>query len=166
MNFETSVKGFLVGGVLGALASHLLTGGASGPSRTEEETSEPKGFDPSIYPYAASDYTLAASLQEPSAVFWKIDKELCERMLSNFEELAMIACESRKSVTSPLLLARALKAKRSANEALQILIRKTRGTKPLLAEGITEDVENLKRHLSDSLHNIDQEQGLQRSSAA
>ena len=159
---DLTVKGFVIGGVVGALLAHFAGQGGD----AEDDAATKPLVDFTKYPTVSSERALMTALHEPAGVFASVDRALCDDMLSGFERLASIFRDCHKGVTSPALLADALQAKRATSNALLALVRKTQRTKPSAASDMSEDVEALKRFLTDYLHNIDQEQGLQRASFA
>lgn len=153
------VKGFLIGGVVGA----AVAAGVQYKAPNDEVASSEDDLDFSVYKHLNNDGSLVAILQEPVAVFKPLDKPSCEAMLQAFDELARIYSACRGGESRPSLVADALKAKRTANGHLLALVKKARQRKPVAASEILQDVEALKKSIADYIYNITQEQSLQQA---
>ena len=152
----TVVKGFFIGGAVGAAAA-----AAFAYNRPSEATGSEEETDFSRYKHLNMDGALVANLQEPVAVFKPLDGQLCVSMLNAFDDLARIYFACRTGESRPSLVAEALKAKRAATNHLLALVRKARQRKPMAASDILQDVEALKKNIADYIYNITQEQSLQ-----
>ena len=144
----TVVKGFFIGGAVGAAAA-----AAFAYNRPSEATGSEEETDFSRYKHLNMDGALVANLQEPVAVFKPLDGQLCVSMLNAFDDLARIYFACRTGESRPSLVA--------ATNHLLALVRKARQRKPMAASDILQDVEALKKNIADYIYNITQEQSLQ-----
>ena len=156
------VKGLLIGGSLGALAGLALA--RSRATRPSEAGETSNLTDLSSYPNICKDGALMASLQAPIEVFRSLDANCCAMLLQAFDDLVRIYGLCRHGQSKPSLLSDALQARRASSNHLLALMRKVRQRRPMLVGDVEDDVEALRRSLTDYLYNIDQEQQLQQAS--
>jgi len=157
MRAEAALRGFLVGGGLGALLFYLST------EQDDAEERGPKLVSYEAYPHVAADAALQSILLEPMPLFASVDPGTAESLLLALEDLngTYASCRSQ---AAPALLSRAIQARRKASAALGRLVRAARQTKPLEASELSEDIKALQKHLADTVHNVDQEIGFQLAS--
>lgn len=153
-SMQAVVQGALAGGLVGAAVAYAL--------RPGEKATESSTADVGAYKHLATDGALTALLQEPLLVFTPLDGAATDALLRAFDDLARIYGLCRQGGTSPVLMAEALKAKRAGSAHLAALTRKARQQRPGAASEILSDLEQLKQSFSNYVHNIDQEQALQR----
>jgi hypothetical protein len=152
------VKGAVLGGSLGALgawaAFNWSTSGGEGDGGDEADPLRSRAIALlQAYPNVASDSNLYVALQEPVPVFLQVDADMVRLLLESLDLLVGTVVSVNHGSTRPGDVAKAIRARREANNRLHALVRKSRQTKPLLASELEEDLQTIKKCVDGHVHN-------------
>lgn len=105
------------------------------------------------------DRVLLETISEPERLFRRVDSVKTETLLNALNEIALLYREAQRS-GSPLIMAKALRHKRTCNAALDALLQSSRVQFPARASDVADDVEVLRKAVNDYVHNIQQSASL------
>lgn len=163
MQVDAALLAVLAAGGLGALYSHVSSASAhEAPSEGRAAALQDRARVERIlqaYPHVLSP-ALLAFLVDPLELFLSLDEPTALDLLRGLDDLGA-AYDQSCTRARPTLLAAALGARRRAERALATLETAARRTRPLAASDLAEDFKAIRKHIADSVHNIDQEIGFQ-----